>query len=97
MSMKYPVHPGKIIKHDCIEALNLNVTEAAKVLGVSRVSLSRLINGKASISPEMAIRVSKAFGSTPEHWLRMQLAYDMSQMKDKMKSIQIKRYQPSLA
>ncbi len=65
MSMKYPVHPGRIIKHDCIEALSLNVTEAAKVLGVSRVSLSRLINGKASISPEMAIRVSKAFGSTP--------------------------------
>ncbi len=97
MAMKYPVHPGKIIKHDCMEPLGLNVTEAAKVLGVSRVSLSRVINGKASISPEMAIRVSKAFGSTPEHWLRMQLAYDVSRMKDTVDKIQVERYQPSLA
>ncbi|MCP5004717.1 MAG: HigA family addiction module antidote protein [Planctomycetes bacterium] len=96
MAMKNPVHPGKIIKHDCMEPLDLNVTEAAKVLGVSRVSLSRVINGKASISPEMAIRVSKAFGSTPEHWLRMQLAYDVSRMKDTVDKIQIERYQPSL-
>ncbi|MCP4370848.1 MAG: HigA family addiction module antidote protein [Deltaproteobacteria bacterium] len=97
MAMKYPVHPGKIIKHDCMEPLDLNVTEAAKVLGVSRVSLSRVINGKASISPEMAIRVSKAFGSTPEHWLRMQLAYDVSRMKETVDKIQVERYQPSLA
>ncbi len=97
MAMKYPVHPGRIVKHDCMEPLGLNVTEAAKVLGVSRVSLSRVINGKASISPEMAIRVSKAFGSTPEHWLRMQLAYDVSRMKDTVDKIQVERYQPSLA
>lgn len=95
MSMKYPAHPGKIIKHDCIEALNLNVTNAAKILGVSRTALSRVLNGKSSVSPEMAIRVSKAFGSTPEHWLRMQLAYDMSQMRDKVDTIQIDRYHPS--
>ncbi|MDR4507763.1 MAG: HigA family addiction module antitoxin [Candidatus Brocadiaceae bacterium] len=93
--MKYPAHPGKIIKHDCIEALNLNVTNAAKILGVSRTALSRVLNGKSSVSPEMAIRVSKAFGSTPEHWLRMQLAYDMSQMRDKVDTIQIDRYHPS--
>ncbi len=95
MPMKYPVHPGKIIKHDCMDALNLSVTEAAKVLGVSRPALSRVINGKASISPEMSIRVSKAFGSTPEHWLRMQLAYDVSQMRDKVDEIQIERYHPA--
>lgn len=95
MPMKYPVHPGTIIKHDCMEALKLNVTDAAKILGVSRTALSRVINGQASISPEMSIRVSKAFGSTPEHWLRMQLAYDVSQMQDKVDKIQIERYQPS--
>ena len=75
--MKKPVHPGKIIKHDCIEASHLNITEASAVLGVTRQTLSRLINEQTAVSPEMAIRVSKAFGSTPEHWLRLQLAYDV--------------------
>ncbi len=97
MHMKCPVHPGKIIKYDCMEPFGLNVTSAAKVLGVSRTTLSRVINSKASISPEMAIRVSKAFGSTPEHWLRMQLAYDVSRMKETVDKIQIERYQPSMA
>jgi len=83
MPTKYPVHPGKIIKHDCMDALKLNVTEAAKILGVLRPTLSKVINGKASLSPEMAICVSKAFGSTPEHWLRMQLAYNVSRMRYK--------------
>jgi len=96
MPMKHPVHPGKIIKHDCMEPLNVSVTDAAKALGVSRTALSRVINGKSSISPEMAIRVSKAFGSTPEQWLRMQLAYDMSLMREKVDTIQIERYQPSM-
>lgn len=91
MAMKNPVHPGKIIKHDCMEALGLNVTDAAKALGVVRTTLSRVINEKASVSPEMAIRVSKAFGGTPEHWLRMQLAYDVAQMRDQIDRIQVKR------
>lgn len=91
MAMKKPVHPGKIIKH-CIESSGLNVTEAAEGLGVTRQTLSRVINVKTSLSPEMAIRVSKAFGSTPEHWLRMQLAYDMARMRDKMTSIKVKRF-----
>ncbi len=72
-----------------MNALQLNVTNAAKILGVSRTALSRVINGKASLSPEMAIRVSMAFGSTPEHWLRMQLAYNVSQMRDKVDTIKI--------
>lgn len=91
MVMKNPIHPGKIIKHDCIEALGLSVTDAAEALGVVRTTLSRVINEKASVSPEMAIRVSKAFGGTPEHWLKMQLAYDVAQMRDQIDRIQVKR------
>jgi len=92
MPMKNPVHPGRIIKHDCIEALGLSVTQAAKVLGVTRQTLSRVINEQTAVSPEMAIRISKAFGSTPEHWLRLQLAHDMARMQDKIGSIKVKRY-----
>jgi len=90
MAMKKPVHPGKIIKYDCIEALGLNVTDTAEALGVARSTLSRVINEKASVSPEMAIRVSKAFGGTPEHWLKMQLAYDMAQMRNQIDHIHVK-------
>lgn len=91
MAMKKPVHPGKIIKH-CVESSGLNVTEAAKGLGVTRQTLSRLINTKTSLSPEMAIRASKAFGSTPEHWLRMQITYDMARMRGKAVAIKVKRF-----
>ncbi len=91
MAMKKPVHPGKIIKN-AVEASGLNVTEAAKGLGITRQTLSRVINTKTSLSPEMAIRVSKAFGSTPEHWLRMQMAYDMAGMRDKAARIKVKRF-----
>ncbi len=94
MSMKNPVHPGTIIKHDCVEALGLSVTEAAKVLGVTRQTLSRVINGKTSVSPAMALRVSKAFGSTPEHWLRLQMAYDMAQLEKTAHHIKVERYVP---
>ena len=71
MPMKNPPHPGLSVRVACLEPLGLSVTEGAKVLGVSRAALSRLINGKAGVSPEMAIRLSKAFGSTPESWIRM--------------------------
>jgi addiction module HigA family antidote len=90
MSMKNPVHPGKIIRHS-LEAAGMTVTEAAKWLGVTRPTLSRVLNGKSSVSPEMAVRISKAVGSTPEHWLRMQLAYDISQMRDKAASINVRK------
>ena len=94
MPMKNPPHPGLSVRVDCLEPLRLSVTEAAKVLGVSRAALSRLINGKAGVSPEMAIRLSKAFGSTPESWIRMQAAYDLAQAQAREGQIKIERYEP---
>ena len=91
MSMKNPTHPGAIIKHDCLEALNLSVTDAARALGVTRPTLSRLINGKAGVSPDMAVRLSKAFGSTPEFWLRLQLNYDLAQVTARADTIKVDR------
>jgi addiction module HigA family antidote len=91
MSMKKPVHPGAIINH-AIDGSGLSVTEAAKRLGVVRQTLSRVINERTAVSPEMAIRVSKAFGSTPEHWLKMQMTYDLAQMRKKAASIKVKRF-----
>ncbi len=94
MPMKNPPHPGLSVRVDCLEPLGLSVTEAAKVLGVSRAALSRLINGKSGVSPEMAIRLSKAFGSTPESWIRMQAAYDLAQAQARESQINIERYEP---
>ncbi len=92
--MKNPVHPGLIVKHECLEALNLSVTRAAEVLGVARPTLSKLVNGRASVSPEMAIRLAKAFGSRPEIWLKMQMAYDMAGLEARAEEIQVDRYRP---
>ncbi len=78
MPMKNPPHPGSIVRQDCLEPLGLSVTAGAKILGVTRQALNNVVNGKAGISPEMAIRLTKAFGSTAETWLRMQLAYDLA-------------------
>ncbi len=91
MPMKQPAHPGKLIKHS-IEASGLNLTDAAKRLGVTRQTLSRVINGRTSLSPEMAVRVSKAFGSTVEHWMRMQLAYDLAAVEKTARTIKVKRF-----
>lgn len=91
MPMKQPVHPGKLIKHS-IEASGLSLTDAAKRLGVTRQTLSRVINGRTSLSPEMAVRVSKAFGSTVEHWMRMQLAYDLAAVEKTARTIKVKRF-----
>ena len=77
--MHDPPHPGLSIRIDCLEPAGLTVTEGAKSLGVSRQALSTLVNGTAGISPEMALRLAKAFGATAELWLRMQLAYDLAQ------------------
>lgn len=91
MAMKNPVHPGIIVREDCLKPLKLTVTEAAKKLGVGRPALSSLINGRAAVSIEMAYRLSKAFGSTPDHWMRMQLAYDLAQSRDLAKQIKVER------
>ena len=80
MTLKNPVHPGRIVKSS-IEELELTVTAAAKMLNVSRSRLSNLINGKAGISPEMAVRLSKTIGSTPAFWLRLQMNYDLAEVK----------------
>jgi len=92
MPMKNPVHPGQIVRHGCLEALGLSVTAGAKVLGVSRQALSNLVTGKAGVSPEMAIRPSEAFGSTPETWLKMQLAYDLAAAMKHERRIRVRRY-----
>jgi antitoxin HigA-1 len=77
--MKNPPHPGRIIRQECIEPSGLTVTDVAKALGVSRNTLSELLNERRGISAEMAIRLSKAFGSAPETWAALQLDYDMAQ------------------
>ena len=77
MRMHDPPHPGEIIREFCIDPLNLTVTEAAESLGITRKTLSSLLNGRAGISPEMALRLSRVFGRTPEGWLRLQLQFDL--------------------
>ncbi|HEY1723598.1 MAG TPA: HigA family addiction module antitoxin [Magnetospirillaceae bacterium] len=102
MPMKNPPHPGISVRINCLEPLGLSVTAGAKVLGVTRQALNNLVNGKGGISPEMAIRLSKAFGSRPEIWLGMQLDYDLAQARQREGDIHVKRVtkstlrQPSL-
>lgn len=92
MSMKNPPHPGRSIKDACLEPLNLTVTEGAKFLGVARHTLSRVINGQAGISPDMAIRLEKAFGGSAGAWLRMQAAYDLAHARRHENQIVVNRY-----
>ena len=91
MKMKKPPHPGRIVRQECIEALGLTVTEAARALGVTRQALNNLVNLKAGISPQMAIRLSKAFGSSPEVWLGMQMAYDLARLEKEAGKIKVQR------
>jgi addiction module HigA family antidote len=91
MPMKNPPHPGLSLRHDCLEPLGLSVTGAAKKLGVSRKHLSDLINGHSGISPEMAIRLHKAFGGGADTWLRLQAAYDLAQAMKRAKEIKVER------
>ena len=97
MAMKYPPHPGRSIKENCLDALGLNVTEGASVLGVARHTLSRVLNGHAAISPEMAIRLEKAGWSNADFWLRLQTAYDLAQVRKRQDQIQVERYEPPAA
>jgi antitoxin HigA-1 len=92
MHMKNPPHPGGFILRECIEPLGLSITQAAEALGVSRKTLSELVNEKCGISPEMAVRLSKVFGSAPETWLRQQAQYDLAQVRRdriKLKKLEI--------
>lgn len=93
MAMHNPPHPGGIIRRQCLEPLGMSVKGAAEHLGVARQSLSELVNERGGISVDMAIRLSKAFGSTPETWLGLQMAYDLWQARDRMATIQIERVQ----
>ena len=93
MPMKNPPHPGHSIKDACLDPLGLNVTEGAKVLGVARHTLFRVLNGQAGISAEMAIRLEKAGWSNADHWLRLQTAYDLAQARQHQNQIKVKRYE----
>ena len=97
MPMKNPPHPGDLILHDCIEPLGLTITDAAQALGVSRFTLSELVNGKRGISAEMAVRLSKAFGGSAESWLTQQAHYDLAQLRAGriVDRIKVKRLQPT--
>jgi len=89
--MKNPPHPGRIVRQECIEPLGLTVTEAAERLGVTRQALNNLVNEKAGISPEMSIRLSKAFGGSPAVWLGMQMEYDLAQAEKSAGKIKVNR------
>ena len=92
MGMHNPPHPGEIVRHECLEPLGLTVTRAAQGLGVTRQALSELVNEKAGVSVEMSLRLSQAFGSTPETWLGMQTAYDLWQVRQRAKHIDVETF-----
>ena len=92
MRMKNPPHPGQSVRYDCLQPLGLTVTEGAEILGVRRQTLNNLVNGKTGISPEMAIRLDKAFSGGSETWLRLQAAYDLAQAEKNARNIKVKRY-----
>lgn len=94
MPMKNPPHPGRSIKNTCLDPLGLTVTDAARVLGVARHTLSRVLNAQSGISPEMAIRLEKAGWSNADHWLRLQTAFDLAHARRNESSIKVERYVP---
>jgi addiction module HigA family antidote len=95
MPMHNPPHPGGILRRQCLEPLGLSITAAAKGLGVTRQALSDLVNEKAGISVDMAIRLAKAFGSSPETWLGLQTAYDLWQARARVKQIKVHDFTPA--
>jgi len=92
--MKNPSHPGSLIKSD-LDELGLSVVKAAKALGISRQQLHSVIAGRAGVTPEMAVRLEKALGSTADTWLRMQMNYDLAQIRAKGSSLKVKRLVPA--
>ena len=95
MAMKNPPHPGLSVRHDCLEPLGLSVTDAAQSLGVSRKQLSDIVNCHSGISPEMAIRLDKAFGGGADTWVRLQAAYDLAQAMKHASRIKVERLTPA--
>ncbi len=91
MKMHDPPHPGEVLRSLCMEPLGLTVTDAAKALGVSRKTLSAILNQRAGVSPEMAVRLSIAFDTSAESWLAQQVQYDLSQAEQKRSSLRVKR------
>jgi addiction module HigA family antidote len=91
MPMKNPAHPGRIIRSACLEPLGLSITEGAKILGVTRQTLTKIVNGKSGVSAEMAIRLAKAFGSSADVWVRMQASYDLAQARKDEAKIKVRR------
>jgi addiction module HigA family antidote len=96
MKMKNPVHPGLLVK-DCLDDLGLTVAEAASALHITRQQLHNIIAGRSSVTPEMALRFEKAFGSTADTWLRMQMNYDLAQARQRASDIVIERLTPKVA
>ena len=97
MPMKDPPHPGRIVRQECLEPLGLSVTDAAKALGVSRNALSEIVNERRGISPEMSIRLHKAFGGGADSWHMMQANYDMAKAMEQADRIKVERVpQPAL-
>ena len=93
MAMRNPPHPGGVVRRQCLEPLGLSETRAAEGLGVTRQALSDLVNENAGLSIDMAVRLSKAFGSSPETWLGMQMAYDLWQARDRADRIVVERFE----
>jgi len=91
MKMKNSPHPGRLVRQECLEPLGLTVTKGAEILGVTRQALNNLVKLRAGISPEMAIRLSRAFGSSAEVWLGMQMAYDLAQAEKEAGKIKVRR------
>lgn len=91
MQMQNPPHPGEILRELCIEPLGLSVTRAARALGVSRKTLSAILNGRAGISPEMSLRLAIAFDTTAESWLNQQLQYDLWKARQKAPNLKVER------
>ena len=91
MRMHNPPHPGEVLRELCLEPLGISVTEAASALGVARKTLSSVLNGHSGISPEMAIRLAKAFDTTPESWLNQQIQYDLWVAEHKAKNLKVRK------
>jgi antitoxin HigA-1 len=96
LQMKNPAHPGELIG-DSLKELGVSITEAARVLGITRQQLHNVIAGRSGVTAEMAIRLEKAIGSTADTWLRMQMNYDLAQVRARASSIRVKRIEPKVA